>query len=275
MTSSGLSLAKRLVLVIPEPASVIVHSNDIQYYDLLQRISPNLSTPATFVHRACAARKNIFAMPSISLALDLAVLLILIPHAMFILSNVTDLVRIPPHTFGRPVKESVTTELNKKYANKIINNLGLVVTIWDLLEVDDGLLKPGDGATFINVRFRCVVWKPFVGEVLTGWIANCTPEGIKVKLEFYDEIFIPANYLFEGCEYSPEDLAWVWRPDADTNLYLDVNEKIRFRVEEEIFANIKPKGPAGLDEEEKNVTPPYALLASCQTDGMGCVSWWE
>ncbi|EGW35092.1 subunit of RNA polymerase [Spathaspora passalidarum NRRL Y-27907] len=196
---------------------------------------------------------------------------------MFVLTEITDLVRIPPHTFNIPIQHSITDELNKKLANKVIANLGLVITIWDLLDIKDGLLKPGDGGSYVEVQFRCVVWKPFVGEVLTGWVSECTPQGIKIRLEFFDEIFIPRAYLFEGCEFKPVEKAWVWKPDEETELFIDINEKIRFRVEQEIFVNIKPKSSneaVGL-EEPTNKAPPYAIMASCQTEGMGCVSWWD
>lgn len=205
---------------------------------------------------------------------------------MFILSRLSDLIRIPPDQFNKEARKAILYELNKKYANKIIQNLGLVISVWDLIKIDDGLLKPGDGASFIKCEVRVVVFRPFVGEILTGWIEKCTPDGIKVKMEFFNEIFIPKNLLFEGCEFSINDNAWIWNADG-TKLYLDINEKIRFRVEEEIFVNVKPKGPLSIDgttiinndendeDEEVNKKPSYALLGSCQTDGMGVVSWWD
>lgn len=198
---------------------------------------------------------------------------------MFILSELSDLVRIPPHTFNLPIQHSITDELNQKYSNKIISNLGLVVTIWDLLDIKDGLLKPGDGGAYVEVRFRCVVWKPFVGEVLSGWVSECTHQGIKVKLEFFDDIFIPKSYLFENTEFKPVEKAWVWKPEpeGDTELYIDINEKIRFRIEEELFFNVKPqssKEAVGVEEPAKK-NAAYALTASMQTEGMGCISWWD
>ncbi|KAK7678633.1 hypothetical protein QCA50_018358 [Cerrena zonata] len=173
---------------------------------------------------------------------------------MFVLSEIQDLVRIPPHTFNTPIHHAINDELHKKYANKVISNLGLVVSVWDLLDINDGMLKPGDGASFVDVKFRCIVWKPFMGEILTGWVKECTAEGIK-----------------------PVELAWVWKADEENELYIESNEKIRFRIEEEIFANIKPKSSVEASgiEEPKNKTPPYAIVASCQAEGMGCVSWWD
>lgn len=194
---------------------------------------------------------------------------------MYVLTLIEDLIRIPPLQFNIPIQHAITDELNKKYSNKVLAGVGLVVTVWDLLKIDDGLLKPGDGGSYVGVEFRAVVWKPFIGEVLIGWVAACTEEGIKVKLDFFDEIFIPKSYLFENCEYKETDKAWVWRPDDELELFIDINEKVRFRLEEEVFANIKPKSGYETEEEIENRPRPYVLIGSMQTEGMGCVSWWE
>lgn len=202
---------------------------------------------------------------------------------MFQLTIISDLVRIPPHLFNLPREVAIKQEVNIKHANKIIPKLGLVISIFDIIEFDTGLFRPGDGAMYVNVTCRLVIFKPFVGEVLTGWIEKCTEDGIKVNIGFFNDIFVPKALLFENSYFSADENAWIWKMDEDTTLYLDVNEKINFRVEEEIFTNVKPKGPitnvqpADTNEQQpaKEPTPPYALIASCQTDGMGCCNWWE
>ena len=196
---------------------------------------------------------------------------------MYTLASLSDLIRVPPHLFNRHIHSVLRDELHHKYANKIVTNLGLAVTVWDILKINDGLLKPGDGGSYVEVLFRLVVWKPFVGEILTGWVSDCSSDGIRVHMKFFNEIFIPKAYLFETCEFRPAEKAWVWKPGEDTELFIDIKEKIRFRVEEEAFVCVKPKSSSealGLDEAT-NKAPAYALIASCQTDGMGCVSWWE
>ncbi|ANB13754.1 DNA-directed RNA polymerase III subunit RPC25 [Sugiyamaella lignohabitans] len=120
-----------------------------------------------------------------------------------------------------------------------------------------------------------IVFRPFVGEILVGWVSSCTEEGINVKMEFFDDIHIPKSLLFEECSFVPREQAWLWKTE-ESELYIDTNEKIRFRVEQEIFSNQPPKRP-GVEEEEQvhNQVPPYSIIGSCQTDGMGLVSWWE
>lgn len=201
---------------------------------------------------------------------------------MFQLSVISDLIRIPPHLFNLPREIAIKQELNVKHANKIIPKLGLVVSVYDIIDFDTGLFRPGDGAMYVTVECKLLIFKPFVGEVLTGWIEKCTSEGIKVNIGFFNDIFIPKALLFENSHFSIDENAWIWQMDEDTTLYLDVNEKIYFRIEEEIFTNVKPKGPNNTissndsdKRDEKEQTPPYAIIASCQTDGMGCCSWWE
>ncbi|KAI5953458.1 rpc25 [Candida jiufengensis] len=202
---------------------------------------------------------------------------------MFILSELSDLIRIPPHTFNIPIQHAITDELNKKYSNKVIPKLGLCITIWDLLDIKDGLLKPGDGGSYVEVKFRLIIFKPFVGEILTGWVTENNAKGIKIRLEFFDDIWIPENYLFENCEFRENEQAWVWKTESD-ELFIDVNEKIRFKVEKENFYNIKPKNSSEAmgkfsddddDKEKEPKLPAYSIIASCQVSGLGCVSWWD
>jgi DNA-directed RNA polymerase III subunit RPC8 len=72
----------------------------------------------------------------------------------------------------------------------------------------------------------------------------------------------------------PKEQAWVWKV-GDSELYIDTNEKIRFRVEQEYFTQQIPKRPGENDEETVSRVAPYSIVGSCQVDGMGLISWWD
>ncbi|KAK9457232.1 RNA polymerase III subunit Rpc25-domain-containing protein [Dipodascopsis uninucleata] len=197
---------------------------------------------------------------------------------MFILSKISDLVRIEPQKFRQATEEAIEDEINAKYANRVVYDAGLCVCLYDILEVGDGLIRHGDGSAYIKTVFRMIVFRPFVGEVLVGWISSCTEDGIRVRMDFFDDIFIPKENLFEDCVFIAREQAWVWRTEHE--LYLDTNERIRFRVEQETFTDQSPAGPSESvgAEDEAAVSarpPPYTLIASCQTYGMGLLSWWD
>ncbi|ODV90145.1 hypothetical protein CANCADRAFT_101697 [Tortispora caseinolytica NRRL Y-17796] len=190
---------------------------------------------------------------------------------MFWLSRISDIIRIAPTELQRHTLEALEDEINKKFSNKVLLDTGLCICLYDIESIQDGMLRPGDAGIYVNVEFRMIVFRPFIGEVLVGWISSCTSEGIKVRMHFFDDIWIPKQFLFSDCSFVPKEQAWVWRPEGQ-ELYLDNNEKIRFRIEQEIFSET---GPARPDNAEGFVTPPYSLVASCQSEGMGLVSWWD
>jgi DNA-directed RNA polymerase subunit E'/Rpb7 len=39
---------------------------------------------------------------------------------------------------------------------------------------EGGHIYPNDGAAYFKARFRLVVFRPFIGEVLVGTLAACT-----------------------------------------------------------------------------------------------------
>lgn len=41
------------------------------------------------------------------------------------------------------------------------------------------------------------MFRPFVGEVITGRIMAATHHGIRLSLEFFDDIFVPAHLMFD------------------------------------------------------------------------------
>jgi DNA-directed RNA polymerase III subunit RPC8 len=50
------------------------------------------------------------------------------------------------------------------------------------------------------VEFRLIVFRPFKHEVMLGRISSATEHGIRVRTQFFDQIFIPSSNLPEGSE---------------------------------------------------------------------------
>lgn len=68
--------------------------------------------------------------------------------------------------------------------------MGLCIALHDILSMEDSFIFPGDGAAHTKVRFRYVVFRPFMEEVLVGKIRSCSPEGVHGKLGDF-ELFMP------------------------------------------------------------------------------------
>lgn len=73
----------------------------------------------------------------------------------------------------------------------IIPEIGLCVSFYDFITIDDSIIFPGDGGAHTSVIFRLIVMRPFIGELLTGNVLLCTNDGVRVTLGFFEDIFIP------------------------------------------------------------------------------------
>ena len=64
---------------------------------------------------------------------------------MFVLLVIKDHVRIAPSVFRKDLNMAITEELNRKFANKVLHQRGLCISVYDLEDVGVGFLHPGDG----------------------------------------------------------------------------------------------------------------------------------
>lgn len=65
---------------------------------------------------------------------------------MFILVSLKDRIRILPNKFNRSIEDAIAQELNDRFANKVIINVGLCITLFDILETKDSFIYQGDGS---------------------------------------------------------------------------------------------------------------------------------
>ncbi len=101
---------------------------------------------------------------------------------MFYLVDVEDHIRVEPRHFGLPTKEAVEKQLNESYVNKVNKELGHVITVVLIDSIDDGVIIPGDGAPFYKSKFKLLVWKPELHELVYGTITEITNFGAFMQI---------------------------------------------------------------------------------------------
>ncbi|XP_028982119.1 DNA-directed RNA polymerase III subunit RPC8 [Diachasma alloeum] len=202
---------------------------------------------------------------------------------MFVLTELKDVVKIPPWKFKRKFNDAIADELNRKLANKVYLNVGLCIALHDILKIEESFIFPGDGSSHTKVSFRFIVFRPFMEEILIGKIRSCSPDGVHVTLGFFEDIIIPPHKLQYPSRFDQTEQAWVWEYDTGDgerhDLFMDANEIIRFRVVKEEFVETLPSAPtvAGENPEapENKTVSPYTLGAAIDEAGLGLISWWE
>ena len=151
------------------------------------------------------------------------------------LARLKDTIHIAPSEFGKPLLTAVTDALSAKYPNKVLPGLGLCIALHDILHVGESHLHPGNAAQHTAVEFHLVIFKPYVGEVMTGTVVASDPQGMRVSLGFFDDIHVPHRLLQHPSQWSAEEGVWVWNVTPDHQLFYDLENELRFRVEEVSF----------------------------------------
>lgn len=101
---------------------------------------------------------------------------------MFYKVKLLDHVRVPPTFFGMDVKEAIIKRLKRKFEGFISKEIGLVIDIAGVDEIKDGIIIPGDGASYYETIFEVLTFKPELQEVVLGRIRDIADFGAFISL---------------------------------------------------------------------------------------------
>ncbi|KAJ0236054.1 hypothetical protein HA466_0260610 [Hirschfeldia incana] len=192
---------------------------------------------------------------------------------MFCLSELEDRVRVHPSYLAAPLEDAIKEVLKELFLDKVLS-IGLCVSIYDIRSVQGGFVLPGDGAPTYKVRFRIVVFRPFVGEVIAAKFKESDSNGLRLTLGFFEDVYVPAPLIPtpNRCEpdpYNRNQMRWVWKY-GDDEFIIDDSCQIKFRVENISY----PPVPIERAEDAKPFAP-MVVTGTIDDDGLGPVSWWE
>ncbi|KAJ3342567.1 hypothetical protein HDU93_001955 [Gonapodya sp. JEL0774] len=216
---------------------------------------------------------------------------------MFILSVLRDLIRVPPNEFARPRNDAIIHQINEKFANKVLHNVGLCIRAFDLLQVGDAVVNMvSDGSYSVTTKFRLVVFRPFIGEVLLGRVHSQGDWGMRVSMGFFDDVLVPSTQFPQGSRYDHTTSMWIYIPpevdadDPDNQYPFRIHDIVRFRVLAEKFddggqvvdttsgpgaGGAVVAGVVGKDGEGHDVVKTYSITGTMDDPlgGLGNPTW--
>ena len=83
---------------------------------------------------------------------------------MFNLSIFKDVIRVAPHNFNKDRNVCIADEINLKYANKVIHNVGLCIALFDIIKIGPELPRE-ELYTRINNRVDEMIASGHIDEV--------------------------------------------------------------------------------------------------------------
>ena len=101
---------------------------------------------------------------------------------MFYKIELRDHIRVPPDLFNLDVNEAVIKGIKRRYDGFISKDLGIVIDISDVKDIGEGIIIPGDGASYYDATFELLTFKPELQEVVLGKIRDIVDFGAFINL---------------------------------------------------------------------------------------------
>jgi len=197
---------------------------------------------------------------------------------MFVLVKMSEKVLVKPGDLRLGLGQGVSAEINRIYANKVIPSVGFCVALHSLESVSDAFIYANNGGAHVATVFGLVVLRPFVDEIILGTVAESSERGIRVSLDFFDDVWIPAANLRQPARFDAEGGHWLWSysgaGDTQNDLPIYQDETIRLKVVAVGYA--PPQDPRSVSEGlPQPYHPPMTVTGRVNGDGLGPTSWWR
>lgn len=145
---------------------------------------------------------------------------------MFYKVELKDHIRVPPDLFGLPLDEAVIKRIKAKYTGFISQELGVVIDVSDVGSIGEGIIVPGDGASYYDTKFKLITFKPEIQEVVMGKIRDIADFGAFMTIGPIDGMIHISQAMDDFVSFS-KDKTLAGKESKKT---LRVNDVCRSRV---------------------------------------------
>lgn len=146
---------------------------------------------------------------------------------MYKLLKVKDVVRIPPRMFTMDPGEAAKIVLRETYEGIYDRDEGVVLAVLDVEEVSEGLIVPGDGATYHEVVFNVLVWRPFMHEVVEGEVIDVAPYGAFIRIGPMDGLVHISQLMDDYVVFDEKNKQFLGK---ETKRILKLGDDVRARI---------------------------------------------
>jgi DNA-directed RNA polymerase subunit E' len=174
---------------------------------------------------------------------------------MFYKTTVKDHVRVPPNLFNEDIETAVLKVVKERYEGYISQDIGVVIDVAAVKAIGEGVVIPGDGASFYESTFELLTFKPEMHEVLNGSIKDIADFGAFINLGPIEGMIHVSQTMDDFVTFSKEKVL----NGRDSKRSLKIGDLCRARVVAVSF---------------KDITNPKLGLTMRQP-GLGKIDWIE
>ena len=177
---------------------------------------------------------------------------------MYKLVTFEDVVRVPPELTGEETsdEEAISKALAEKYENKIFRDIGVILSVTQVIVIGEGEMKVEDPAVYYPTTFEALVWLPKVHEVVEGTVVDLTDFGVFIRFGPIDGLCHISQVINDYVSYDRKANALIAK---QTRRSLRVGDIVRARV-------------TGVSLEKKETNK---ITLTMRQPGLGSLEWLE
>jgi DNA-directed RNA polymerase subunit E' len=157
---------------------------------------------------------------------------------MYKILTVQDTVRVPPGRFEESLEETIADILRKTYEGIMDKDAGVVLAITEVKNIGPGKIIMGDGASYHDVTFDALTYKPELQELILGEVVEIVEFGAFVRLGPMDGLIHVSQVTDDFVGYDKKKGSLYGK---ETKRSLKEGDKVRARI---VTVSIK-RGMAG------------------------------
>jgi len=123
--------------------------------------------------------------------------------------TIRDVFKLPPERFGDDLETAATEILQSKYEGNIDKDMGLLLAVFNVRDIGDGIILPEDPATRHDVRFDILTYVPEVGEVTIGEVSELVEFGAFVRIGPIDGLVHVSQIIGDYISYDKKSGAFI------------------------------------------------------------------
>ena len=145
---------------------------------------------------------------------------------MFYKVKVKDHVRVAPEKFELDLNQAIIEEIKVKFGGFISKELGMVIDVSGLDTIGEGIIIPGDGASYYQATFDLLTFEPELQEVVPGRIREIADFGAFLTMGPIDGMIHISQTINDFVSFSKDKSL----QGKDTKRRLKVGDKCRARI---------------------------------------------
>ncbi len=133
---------------------------------------------------------------------------------MYSIYTIRDMFKMPPEHFGDDIEKVAASILQSKYEGRIDKDMGVIVTIFNVRNIGDGLIYPGDPATHHDAEFDVLAYMPQVDEIIAGQVTELVEFGAFVRMGPMDGLVHVSQIAGDFLTFDKKNQAFVSRKNS-------------------------------------------------------------